>query len=109
VSDDRRAGWDGRSASWKPSKILVPMDGSPGARKALELAFAIAGDDGEVEAVYVQTPTLSGTRDFASDITTELQASPPNSISGCPPTSSRPPMSSEAFSVRSRRAGPTSS
>jgi Kef-type K+ transport system membrane component KefB/nucleotide-binding universal stress UspA family protein len=61
------------SASWKPSKILVPMDGSPGARKALELAFAIAGDEGEVEAVYVQTPTLSGTRDFASDITTELQ------------------------------------
>ena len=60
-------------ASWVPGRILVPMDGSPGARKALELAFAIAGDDGEVEAVYVQTPTLSGTRDFASDITTELR------------------------------------
>ncbi|MEX2280070.1 MAG: cation:proton antiporter [Acidimicrobiia bacterium] len=61
-------------SSWTPSKILVPMDGSPGARKALELAFAIAGSEGEVEAIYVQTPTLSGTRDFASDITTELKA-----------------------------------
>lgn len=60
--------------SWEPAKILVPMDGSPGARRALELAFAIAGEDGEVEAIYVQTPALSGTRDFASDITSELTA-----------------------------------
>lgn len=62
------------ASAWVPGRVLVPMDGSPGARKALELAFAIAGDEGEVEAVYVQTPTLSGTRDFASDITTELRA-----------------------------------
>lgn len=61
--------------SWTPRKILVPMDGTPGARKALELAFAIAGDDGDVEAIYVKTPTLSGTRsDFANDITTEMKA-----------------------------------
>lgn len=65
----------GRSvaASWVPAKIVVPMDGSPSARRALELAFAIAGGDGDVEAIYVQTPTLSGNRDFASDITSELQ------------------------------------
>ena len=62
------------SATWVPGRILVPMDGSPSARKALELAFAIAGEEGEVEAIYVQTPTLSGTRDFASDITTELRS-----------------------------------
>lgn len=62
------------AVSWVPGRILVPMDGSRSARKALELAFAIAGDEGDVEAVYVQTPTLSGTRDFASDITTELRA-----------------------------------
>ena len=61
------------AATWRPARILVPMDGSTGARKALELAFAIAGESGEVEAIYVQTPTLSGTRDFASDITTELK------------------------------------
>ncbi|MFP5333385.1 MAG: cation:proton antiporter [Acidimicrobiia bacterium] len=62
------------TADWTPTKILVPVDGSPGARKALELAFALAAGESEVEAVYVQTPTLSGTReDFASDITTELQ------------------------------------
>jgi Kef-type K+ transport system membrane component KefB len=61
--------------SWKPTKILVPMDGSPGSRKALELAFAIAGSEVEVEAVHVQTPALSGARsDFASDITSELKA-----------------------------------
>jgi Kef-type K+ transport system membrane component KefB len=58
---------------WAPARILVPMDGSPSSRRALELAFAIAGDESEVEAVYVQTPTLSGTRDFASDITSELE------------------------------------
>jgi Kef-type K+ transport system membrane component KefB len=61
-------------ADWVPRKILVPVDGSPGSRKALELAFAVADVDSEVDAVYVQTPALSGTRsDFASDITTELQ------------------------------------
>ncbi len=65
---------DAVEPSWRPSKVLVPMDGSPGSRKALELAFAIAGTDGEVDAVYVQTPALSGTRsEFASDITSELK------------------------------------
>ena len=65
----------GVDLNWRPSKVLVPMDGSPGARKALELAFAIAGPDVEVEAVYVVTPTLSGTRtEFANDITSELKA-----------------------------------
>jgi nucleotide-binding universal stress UspA family protein len=50
------------------------VDGSPGSRKALELAFAVAAVESEVDAVYVQTPALSGTRsDFASDITSELQ------------------------------------
>jgi nucleotide-binding universal stress UspA family protein len=61
-------------ADWVPRKILVPVDGSPGSRKALELAFAVAAGESEVDAVYVQTPALSGTRsDFASDITSELQ------------------------------------
>lgn len=66
----------GRSVhpSWVPAKIVVPMDGSSGARRALELAFAIAGDESDVEAIYVQTPTLSGNRDFASDITSELES-----------------------------------
>jgi Kef-type K+ transport system membrane component KefB len=65
----------GVDLNWRPSKVLVPMDGSPGARKALELAFAIAGPDVEVEAIYVVTPTLSGTRtEFANDITSELKA-----------------------------------
>lgn len=62
------------AVDWVPQRILVPTDGSPAARKALELAFAIAAGESQVEAIYVQTPTRTGTReDFASDITTELQ------------------------------------
>jgi Kef-type K+ transport system membrane component KefB len=65
----------GVDLNWRPSKVLVPTDGSPGARKALELAMAIAGPDVEVEAVHVVTPTLSGTRtEFANDITSELKS-----------------------------------
>jgi Kef-type K+ transport system membrane component KefB len=54
--------------------ILVPTNGTSAARRAAELAFAIAGDDAEIEGLYVVTPSLVGAhRDHTEDITEELR------------------------------------
>jgi Kef-type K+ transport system membrane component KefB len=59
-----------------PRHILVPFDGTASSRRALELAFVIAGAESAVTAVHVMTPALSGARtDFAEDITAELVVS----------------------------------
>jgi nucleotide-binding universal stress UspA family protein len=64
---------DENSPATPPRHILVPIDGTDSSRRALELAFVIAGADSAVTAVHVMTPTLSGTRmGFAEDITAEL-------------------------------------
>lgn len=58
---------------WKPRRILVPTNGSPAARAATDLAFALAGPDTEVTGLHVMVPTRVGLRsDFASDITSEM-------------------------------------
>ncbi len=44
---------------WPPRKILVPTGGSQGARRAAELAFTIAGEDGEVVIFHVVDQGLS--------------------------------------------------
>ena len=66
-----RAG--GLAEGWKPRRILVPTNGSPAARAATDLAFALAGPDTEVTGLHVMVPTRVGLRsDFASDITSEM-------------------------------------
>ena len=57
-----------------PRRIVVPTNGTGSSRRALDLAFAIAGDRTAVTAIHVVIPTLSGTRvDLADDITSELE------------------------------------
>lgn len=45
--------------------ILVGVDGSPAARRALQWAAQQAGSDGEVVAVHVLTPSLEFWRDLS--------------------------------------------
>jgi nucleotide-binding universal stress UspA family protein len=60
---------------WAPARILVPTDGGPGSRRALDLAFSIAGSGVQVTAVHVVTPSRSGMRtDLAEAITSEIDA-----------------------------------
>ncbi|HEX5696412.1 MAG TPA: universal stress protein, partial [Acidimicrobiia bacterium] len=55
-------------------RILVPSNGTPAARRAAELGFAIAEEDSEVDGIYVITPTLVGaTRDHSAEVTAELE------------------------------------
>ena len=64
----------GETLDWQPRKILVPTNGTRAARRAAELAFALAGEDAEVEGLHVATTTTVRTRDdLAVDITAELE------------------------------------
>lgn len=55
-------------------RILVPINGTRAARRAAELAFAIAGPDTEVAGLHVVTPSLVDSRgDVAGEITAELE------------------------------------
>jgi K+:H+ antiporter len=47
------------SGVWPPRRILVPTGGSPWARRAAELAFTLAGDQGEVVILHVIDSTTS--------------------------------------------------
>lgn len=54
--------------------ILVPTNGTGAARRAAELAFAIADDETDIEGLYVVTPSLVGAhRDHSDDVTEELR------------------------------------
>jgi Kef-type K+ transport system membrane component KefB len=63
------------SDSWKPSRILVPANGSTSSRNAADLAFAIAGSDAAVTGVHIVTPTrLAGlSTNLALDVTADLE------------------------------------
>jgi len=55
-------------------RILVPSNGTPAARRAAELGFAIAEEESEIDGIYVITPTLVGaTRDHSAEVTAELE------------------------------------
>ena len=55
-------------------RILVPSNGTSAARRAAELAFAIATDETEVEGLHVITPSRWGTsREHAAEVTAELE------------------------------------
>ena len=55
-------------------RILVPSNGTLAARRAAELAFAVADEDSEIDGLHVVTPTLVGaTRDHSADVTAELE------------------------------------
>ena len=60
---------------WKPTRILVPANGSSSSRNAADLAFAIAGSEAMVTGVHIVTPTrLAGLRtNLALDVTAELE------------------------------------
>jgi len=56
-------------------RVLVPTNGTRAARRAAELAFAIAGRDAVVEGLHIVTPSLVDVRgDMATEITAELEA-----------------------------------
>ncbi len=56
-------------------RVLVPTNGTRAARRAAELAFAIAGGDTVVEGLHIVTPSLVDVRgDMAMEITAELEA-----------------------------------
>jgi Kef-type K+ transport system membrane component KefB/nucleotide-binding universal stress UspA family protein len=55
-------------------RILVPSNGTTAARRASELAFAIAEEGTTVEGLHVITPSMVGaSRDHAADVTAELE------------------------------------
>lgn len=55
-------------------RILVPTNGTSAARRAAELAFAIATEQTEVEGLHVITPSRLGTsREDAAEVTAELE------------------------------------
>ncbi|MFZ0625074.1 MAG: cation:proton antiporter [Acidimicrobiia bacterium] len=47
------------AGQWPPRRILVPTGGSPWARRAAELAFTLAGQDGEVVIFHVVDQSLT--------------------------------------------------
>ena len=54
---------------WPPDRILVPVDGSPASRRAVDIAFALAQYESEVVAFHVvaaEASTLVGTGRSAS-------------------------------------------
>jgi Kef-type K+ transport system membrane component KefB len=64
----------GETLDWQPRRILVPTNGTRAARRAAELAFALAGEDADIEGLHVVTTTTVRTRDdLAMDITAELE------------------------------------
>jgi nucleotide-binding universal stress UspA family protein len=55
-------------------RILVPTNGTNAARRAAELAFAIATERTEVEGLHVITPsTMGASRERAAEVTAELE------------------------------------
>ncbi len=62
-------------ADWHPGRILVPTNGSPSSRRALDLAFVVADPTVAIGVLHVVTPSLvSGIRERASDITAETES-----------------------------------
>lgn len=58
---------------WAPRRILVPTNGTPAARSAVDLAFALAGGGATVTVLHVVTPTRIGSRsDLGTDLTAEM-------------------------------------
>lgn len=56
------------------ARILVPTNGTAAARRAAELAFAIADEDTEIDGLHVVTPSLVGaSRDHSAEVTAELE------------------------------------
>ena len=59
--------------TWVPTHIVVPTNGTAAARRAADLAFAVAGPGTRVSVLHVVTPTRVGGRsDLATDVTTEM-------------------------------------
>lgn len=55
-------------------RILVPTNGTTAARRAAELAFAIADEESAIDGLHVVTPTLVGaTRDVSAEVTAEME------------------------------------
>lgn len=62
----------GRSGGLR--RILVPTNGTRAARRAAELAFAIADEESEIDGLHVVTPTLVGvSRDLSAEVTAEME------------------------------------
>lgn len=60
---------------WQPMRILVPTNGTQAARRATELAFAIAGPQTEVTGIHIvsSNPGRPTRGDLAVDVTAELE------------------------------------
>ncbi len=60
---------------WAPTRILVPVSGTPSSRNAADLALALAESDAVVTGVHIITPTrYEGPRSaMAMDITADLE------------------------------------
>ena len=61
--------------NWVPQRILVPTNGTQAARRAIELAFAIAGDQTEVTGMHIvsRAPGRPTRGDLAVEVTAELE------------------------------------
>ena len=60
---------------WRPRRILVPVNGTAAARRAAELAFAMADEDVEMTAIHVVTPSPGAVPrgDLAVEVTAEME------------------------------------
>ena len=59
---------------WQPNRLLVPTDGTQAARRAVELAFAIAGGDGQVEGLHIVTANSRRVnRSMDKEVTAEIE------------------------------------
>ena len=59
---------------WQPNRILVPTDGTQAARRAAELAFAIAAGDGQVDALHIVTANSRRVnRSMEKEVTAEIE------------------------------------
>lgn len=63
------------SEDWRPRRLLVPVNGSAAAKRAADLAFAMAAQDARLTGVHIVTPSPGRPRkaDLAVDVTLELQ------------------------------------
>jgi nucleotide-binding universal stress UspA family protein len=60
--------------TWRPERVLVPVDGSAASRRALDLALAICDADASVIAVHVVTPMrIASSSGLAMDVTAEVR------------------------------------
>jgi Kef-type K+ transport system membrane component KefB len=59
---------------WRPNRILVPTDGTQAARRAVELAFAVAAEDGQVEGLHIVTANSRRLdRSIENEVTAEIE------------------------------------